>query len=91
VRTVKPADRVDGENQMWVTHGNKKALMVPVYLYTDKGRQFSAFRWVGGGEGMKQNCHGYAFGVPYWVDDAVPVYQDEYEIVEKPLPNDLIQ
>lgn len=59
------------------------AVMTPGHLFTDKGTPFKVYKYIRGNEGLRQNCHGYAFGIPYWVEDPFPVYNDEYEITDK--------
>lgn len=64
------------------THGKQSAYMRIVHLTTDKGRDVRALKWLSGDPGLKKNCHGFALGVNYWIDDPTSIYEDEYERVK---------
>lgn len=70
--------------------GRQCAFLQKGTMKTDKGNRFVVYKIVSGADIFKQNCHGYGFGIDYWVEDPIPVYQDEYEIVKTEGEADLI-
>ena len=52
------------------------------YITTSKGRRVEVALLESGPKLASQNCHGYALGLNYWIQDPTEIYEDDYEEVE---------
>lgn len=52
------------------------------YITTSKGRRVEVALLESGPKVASQNCHGFALGLPYWIQDPTKIYEDDYEQVE---------
>lgn len=81
-KETKPAYYKNRDVKYTVNLSSGEAKYELGYITTNKGNNVEVSRLISGPELASQNCHGYALGLNYWIQDPTAIYKDEYEEVE---------
>ena len=81
-KETKPAYYKNRDVKYTVNLSSGEAKYELGYITTNQGNNVEVSRLISGPELASQNCHGYALGLNYWIQDPTAIYKDEYEEVE---------